>query len=130
MKWLAMLLLLLAASGFAQQTTIDGGQQPALIPDDAAARAVFSVHSMFAAPADATNTAKQQAKIGLSAADLAIYNAAMLAYFNSNPKQSPTLAQMQSALSADGYSKLLAFIRSEKAHMQYHTQPPIPQGGS
>jgi len=130
MKWLTMLLLLLTISGFAQQTTINGSQQPALIPDDAAARAVFSVHSMFSTPANAANTAKQQAKIGLPAADLAIYNAAMLAYFNSNLKQIPTLAQMQAALSADGYAKLLTFIRSEKAHMQYHTQPPIPQGGS
>jgi len=130
MKKLLLLFPLLAAIGFAQQTTINGSQHPELIPDDAAARAVFSVHSMFSTPADAANTTKQQAKIGLSAADLAAYNAAMLAYFNSNPKQTPTLAQMQTTLSADGYSKLLAFIRSEKAHMQYHTQAPIPQGGN
>ena len=130
MKKLLLLFPLLAAIGFAQQTTINGSQHPELIPDDAAARAVFSVHSMFSTPADAANTAKQQAKIGLSAADLAAYNAAMLAYFNSNPKQTPTLAQMQTTLSADGYSKLLSFIRSEKAHMQYHTQAPIPQGGN
>ena len=130
MKKLLLLFPLLAAIGFAQQTTINGSQHPELIPDDAAARAVFSVHSMFSTPADAANTTKQQAKIGLSAADLAAYNAAMLASFN-NPKQPPpTLAQMQTALSADGYTRLLTFVRSEKAHMQYHTQAPILQGGS
>jgi len=127
MKKLLLLFLLLSGMGFAQQTTINGSEHPELIPDSAAALAVFSVHSMFGTPANAANTAKHQAKIGLSAPDLAAYNAAMLAY-HSNPKQPPTLAQMQTALSADGYSKLLAFIRSEKAHMQYHTQPPIPQG--
>lgn len=126
MKKLLVLFLLLSGVVFAQQTTVDGREHPELIPDDAAARAVFSVHSMFDTPANTANTAKHQAKIGLSAADLAAYNAAMLAY-RSNPKQPPTLAQMQTALSAEGYSKLLAFIRSEKAHMQYHTQPPIPQ---
>jgi len=130
MRKLPALLLLLSSMAFAQQTTINGREHPELIPDSAAAQAVFSVHSMFSTPADAANTAKQQAKIGLSTDDLAIYNAAMLAYFNSNPKQPPTLAQMQAALSTDGYSRLLTFIRSEKAHMQYHTQPPILQGGS
>ncbi|MFZ3213602.1 MAG: hypothetical protein WA188_19015 [Terriglobales bacterium] len=125
-----MLFLLLSGVGFAQQTTINGSEHPELIPDSAAALAVFSVHSMFDTPANAANTAKQQAKIGLSAADVAVYNAAMLAYFNSNPKQPPTLIQMQAALSADGYTKLLAFVRSEKTHMQYHTQPPIPQEGN
>jgi len=130
MKKLFLLSVLLSGAALAQQTTINGSQHPELIPDSAAAQAVFSVHSMFSTPVDAANTAKQQAKIGLSTDDLAIYNAAMLAYFNSNPKQTPSLAQMQSALSADGYSKLITFIRSEKAHMQYHTQPPILQGGS
>ncbi len=97
-----------------------------MIPDSAAALAVFSVHSMFDTPANAANTAKHQAKIGLSATDLAVYNAAMLAYHN-NPKQPPTLAEMQTALSADAYGKLLAFIRSEKSHMQHHTQPAVAQ---
>jgi hypothetical protein len=126
MKKLLVLFLLLSGMGFAQQTTVNGSTHPELIPDSAAALAVFSVHSMFDAPANAANTAKHQAKIGLSAPDLAVYNAAMLAY-HSNPKQPPTLAQMQTALSADGYSKLLAFIRSEKNRMQYHTQPAVAQ---
>jgi len=126
MKKLLVLFLFLSSTGFAQQTTVNGSEHPESIPDEAAARAVFSVHSMFDTPANAANTSKHQAKIGLSAPDLAVYNAAMLAYHN-NPKQPPTLAGMQTALSADGYSKLLAFIRSEKNRMQYHTQPALAQ---
>lgn len=66
MKKLLLLFLVLVRVGVAQQSTIDGSTNPAGIPDEAAARAVFSVHSMFGAPADIVNSAKQRDKIGFS----------------------------------------------------------------
>jgi len=76
------------------------------------------------------NTEKHHAKLNLSPADHAIYDAAMQALFN-NPKSLATaLSSLLPTLSADGQAKLKAFIQSEKAHMQYHTQPPIPQEGN
>jgi len=47
MKKLFVLFLLLSGMGFAQQTTVNGSEHPELIPDSAAAIAVFSVHSMY-----------------------------------------------------------------------------------
>ena len=52
MKKLLLLLLLLPGAGFAQQTTINGSEHPELIPEEAAARAVCSVHSMYDTPAN------------------------------------------------------------------------------
>lgn len=139
MKKLLLLFLLLPGTGFAQQTTINGREHPELIPDEAAARAVFSVHSMYGCPtakadcdvaAVVANTEKHHAKLNLSPADHDIYDAAMQALFN-NPKSLTTaFASLLPTLSADGQAKLKAFIQSEKAHMQYHTQPPIPQEGN
>ena len=127
MKELLLLLLLLPAVGFAQQSTINGSEHPELIPDAAAALAVFGVHSMLKTPTDIANSEKQHAKLNFSPADHAIYDAAMQALAN-NPKSKATAyTNLLSALSSDGQAKLKAFIQAEKAHMQYHTQPPIPQ---
>jgi hypothetical protein len=123
-----LLLLLLPVLAFTQQTTINGSEHPELIPDVAAAQAVFSVHSMYKTPADIANTEKHHAKLNLSPADHAIYDAAMQAHFNSKRRNAAaTMTGLLSTLSPDGQTKLKAFIQSEKAHMQYHTQPPIPQ---
>ena len=139
MKKLLVLVLLLSGMGFAQQTTVNGSEHRGLIPDEAAARAVFSVHSMYGCPTAKpdcdvatviANTEKHHAKVNLSPADHAIYDAAMQALFN-NPKSAATaFSSLLPTLSADGQAKLKAFIQSEKAHMQYHTQPPIPQEGN
>jgi len=140
MKKLLVLFLLLSGMGLAQQTTVNGSEHPELIPDEAAARAVFSVHSMYGCPtakpdcdvaAVVANTEKHHAKLNLSAADHAIYDAAMQAHLNSNKQNaSAVMAGLTSTLSPDGLAKLKAFIQSEKAHMQYHTQQPIYQGGA
>jgi len=118
---LALFLLLLPALVFAQQqTTVNGSEHPELIPDAMAVSAVFSMHSMPTAAA-------HRAKIGLSASDLAIYAAAMLSYRSSGNHTTATYNNLMQSLSADGQNKLKTFIQAEKAHMQYHTQPPIPQ---
>jgi hypothetical protein len=128
MKKLLVLFLLLSGMGFGQQTTINGSEHPELIPDSAAARAVFNVHSMFGSPADTANTEKQHAKLNLSPADHAIYDAAMQAHFNNKRRNSSaTMAGLLSTLSPDGKAKLLAFIQAEKKGMQYHTQPAVAQ---
>jgi hypothetical protein len=128
MKKLLLLFLLLPAMGLAQQTTINGTEHPELIPDEAAARAVFSVHSMFDSPANIANAEKHHAKIGFSPADHAIYDAAMQAHFN-NKKQhaAVTMRGLLSTLSPDGQAKLKAFIQAEKARMQYKTGIGGPQ---
>ncbi len=77
MRKLLVPFLLLSAMALAQQITINGNEHPELIPDEAAASAVFSVHSMFDTPADSTNTEKHHAKVGLSEQDRAAYYAAM-----------------------------------------------------
>lgn len=135
MKKLLLLCLVLARVGVAQQTTINGSTNPAGIPDEAAARAVFSVHSMFATPTDVVNSAKQRDKTGLSPADRVIYDAAMQAHYNAiqandGASQAATLSGLNQTLSADGQARLKAFIQSEKKNMQYHKQPPILQGGA
>lgn len=128
MKRLLLLFLLLPIIGFAQQTTINGSDHPELIPDAAATAAVFSVHSMYKTAADVTNTEKQHAKLGLSAADHAIYDAAMQAHFADKKQHAAAvMTGLMSTLSPDGQAKLKAFIQAEKTHMQYHTQPAIPQ---
>lgn len=139
MKKLLVLVLLLSGVGFAQQTTINGREHPELIPDEAAVQAVFSVHSMYGCPtakadcdiaAVVANTEKHHAKLNLSAADHAIYDAAMQAYFAGGKKNVAAAMTGLLSLSAEGQAKLKAFIQSEKARMQYHVQPAIPQGGS
>ena len=137
MKRLLMLfLLLLPALAFAQQqTTVNGSQHPELIPDSAAAMAVFSVHSMYKNPTDIANTEKHHAKIGFNTVDHAIYDSAMQAYFNAVMSHNPsamtaTASNLNLTLSADGQTKLKAFIQREKARMQYHIQPAIPQEGN
>jgi len=128
MKKLLLLFLLLSGVGLAQQTTINGSEHPELIPDAAATQAVFKVHSMLDTPAKIASAAKQQAKIGLSPADLAAYQAAMQTYFAANKQNaSATMAGLLSTLSPDGQAKLKAFIQSEKKTMQYHTQPAVAQ---
>ena len=83
---------------------------------------------MYGSGADSANTEKHHAKVGFSAADHAIYDAAMQAYFNNRKHgAAATMTGLLSTLSPDGQAKLKAFIQAEKAHMQYHTQPPIPQ---
>jgi len=128
MKKLLLLFLLLPAVGFTQQTTVNGNEHPEGIPDSAAAMAVFSVHSMFDTPANIANAEKHHAKLNLSPADHAVYDAAMQALFN-NPRSRTEEAytNLLATLSPDGRDKLKAFIQAEKRHMQYHTQPPIPQ---
>ena len=128
MKKLLLLFLLLPNVGFAQQTTVTGSEHPELIPDSAAARAVFNVHSMFGSPANAANTEKQHAKLNLSPADHALYDAAMQAHFSNKKRHAAaTMTGLLSALSPDGQAKLKAFIQSEKAHMQYHAQQAVAQ---
>ena len=128
MKKLLLLLLLVPAVGFAQQSTINGSEHPELIPDAAAIQAVFSVHSMFATSADAALAEKHHAKLNLSPGDHAIYDAAMQAHFNASRKNAASvMTGLLSSLSPDGQAKLKAFIQSEKRHMQYHVQPPVPQ---
>lgn len=128
MKRFLLLFGLLTGFAFGQQTTINGGEHPELIPDDAAAVAVFSVHSMSSTPADIANTAKQQAKLRFSATDLAVYRAAMQAFASNSEVRTGTYAKLLSTLSPDGQAKLKTFIQAEKAHMQYHMQKPIVQG--
>jgi len=136
MKKALVLFLLLSSVGLAQQTTINGSEHPELIPDGAAARAVFSVHSMYGCPtakadcdvaAVVANTEKQHAKLNLSAADHAIYDAAMQALFNNPKSQATAFSSLLPIFSADGQAKLKAFIQAEKVHMQYHTQPAVAQ---
>jgi len=127
MKKLLVLLLLLSGVGFAQQTTVNGSEHPELIPDSAAAMAVFSVHSMFDTPANIANTERHQAKLNLAPADHAIYDAAMQALFNNPKSQATAFSSLLPILSADGQAKLKAFIQAEKVHMQYHTQPAVAQ---
>lgn len=128
MKKLLLLFLLLPVVAFAQQTTINGSDHPELIPDDAAAVAVFSVHSMFSTPGDIVNTAKQQAKLRFSPTDLAVYQAAMQAFASHSEVRAATYTNLLPTLSPDGQAKLKAFIQAEKARMQYHMQKPILQG--
>lgn len=136
MKKVLVLFLLLSSVGLAQQTTVNGSEHPELIPDEAAARAVFGVHSMYGCPtakadcdvaAVVANTEKQHAKLNLSAADHAIYDAAMQAFFNNKSARASAYSTLLSALSIDGQTKLKAFIQAEKVHMQYHTQPAVAQ---
>lgn len=127
-----LLLFLLPAVALAQRTTVDGSTNPVGIPDEAAARAVFSVHSMFGTPADIGNSAKQRDKIGLSVADRVIYDAAMQAHYsaiqgNDGAAQAATLNGLNQTLSADGQAKLKAFIQKEKVSMHYVTQRAIVQ---
>jgi hypothetical protein len=116
-----------SALAFARQTTINGAEHPELIPDQAAASAIFSVHSMFATSADQVNTEKHHAKLNLSPADQVTYDAAMQSFFNriNSHKEAvltitqSTLDSLKATLSADGAAKLTAFIKSEKRHMQH-----------
>jgi hypothetical protein len=127
MKKLLVVLVLWPAMGFAQQTTINGSEHPELIPDQAAAIAVFGMHS---AQDNLANTEKHHAKLQLSAADHAIYDAAMVALHNQPKTRANTYDILMTRLSPDGQAKLKAFIQSEKRHMQYHIQPPLPDGGT
>lgn len=119
----------------AQQTTINGAEHPELIPDQAAAAAIFSVHSMFATSTKQAITEKHHAKLDLSAADHATYDAAMQSFFNriNAHKESlsaitqSTLDSLKATLSADGTVKLSAFIKSEKSHMQHNVGSGGPQ---
>jgi hypothetical protein len=81
---------------------------------------------MFDTPANAANAEKHHAKLNLSAADHAIYDAAMQAFANS-PKGRTVARSLLSRLSADGQAKLKAFMQAEKVHTQYHTQPAVAQ---
>ncbi len=136
MKLCAPLLLLVtvalatitgAQNTIAQPVTIDGAVHPELIPDEAAALAVFSVHSMFGSAAVNANTEKHHAKIGLSDADRVIYHAAMQLFHSDKASRPRAYQSVMSSLSFDGQSKLKAFIQAEKRNMHYHLQQPIPQ---
>jgi hypothetical protein len=136
MKSAAVLLLLTVAlatvagaqtATSTQPVTIDGSVHPELIPDDAAAFAVFSVHSKFGFPATNANTEKHHAKIGLSTADHATYEAAMQMLHNNKSARAATFTNLLKLLSPDGQAKLKAFIQAEKRTMQFHRQEPIPQ---
>lgn len=136
MKFIAivfLLILALAPHSTAQTPaseepiSVDGSVHPELIPDDAAALAVFGVHSMFADPAAEANTEKHHAKIGLSQADHAIYDAAMRSFRNTKGWRTQALPNLLNALGPDGQAKLKAFIQSEKRHMHFDRQVPIPQ---
>jgi len=125
MKQLLISLLILSGLGFAQQvTTIKGPEHPELIPDEAAAIAVFGVHSDTA---DTTNTEKHHAKLQLVPDDHAIYDAAM-ATFRQPKSRGNTYNNLIQRLSPNGQAKLRWFIQSEKAHMQYQIHPPQQHG--
>ena len=135
MKSVLLLLLTLALATLAgaqtsssnQPVTIDGSVHPELIPDEAAAFAVFSVHSKFGSAATNANTERHHAKLGLSEADHATYLAAMQTFHDNKSARTVTLTNLLKLLSPDGQAKLKAFIQAEKRTMQYHRQEPTPQ---
>ena len=73
---LAFALILLGASFLpAQQLTrIDGMQHPELIPDKAARRAIFLMHSHFSTNQENTRSEQLHANIGLTVADHEVYD--------------------------------------------------------
>jgi hypothetical protein len=128
MKKLLLLLLLLPGAGLGQTTTVTG----AAVPDSAAQVAVFAQHCSYA-PAKQLTAAQQaavtealHAKIGLSAADHAIYDTVMQAAFAGTQPLATVYATLSTQLSPAGLALLNNFIQSEKAHMQYHTQVATP----
>jgi len=104
------------------------------VPDDQAARAVFSVHSHYSqverngSVTDLTSVVeKGHARIGFSAADHAIYDQAMSDIRNKNRKIGDTYAWLMANLSAEGQDKLNQFIQKEKRMMRSIIQTPIPE---
>ena len=77
-RWLIGMLLLGACCGFGQTATrIDGRQHPELIPDNAAYRSVFLMHSHFETTEAAARSEQLQGNIGLTAADHQLYDQAL-----------------------------------------------------
>lgn len=73
--WAVGLVLLLSVCGSAQNATrIDGRQHPQLIPDNAAYRTVFLMHSHFETQQAATRSEQFHALIGFAAADHQAYD--------------------------------------------------------
>lgn len=74
LRCLIGVLLLSACCGFAQTATrIDGRQHPELIPDTAAYRSVFLLHSHFETSEATARSEQLQGNVGLSAADHQLY---------------------------------------------------------
>ena len=73
--WALGLVLLAVCCGFAQNATrIDGRQHPQLIPDNAAYRTVFLMHSHFETQQATTRSEQFHALIGFTAADHQAYD--------------------------------------------------------
>lgn len=125
MKQLLISLLLLTGLSLAQQViTIRGSEHPELIPDGAAAIAVFGVHSDHA---NSANTEKDHAKLHLSAHDHSTYDAAMVIFSRYPEDRGNTYDQLLQELGPDGQAKLKAFLQTEKHRMQYQVHPPPPE---
>jgi len=76
-----LILCLFAVSGFAQNATrIDGRQHPELIPDTAAYRAVFLMHSHSATPQEIARSEQFHARIALSRIDHYAYEQALATF--------------------------------------------------
>lgn len=74
----AGLVLLAISCGFAQSPTrIDGRQHPELIPDNAAYRAVFLMHSHFETPEAIARSEQFHTMISFTAADHQLYDEAL-----------------------------------------------------
>jgi hypothetical protein len=123
MKHLMLSVLLLTGLGLAQQQiiTVRGSEHPELIPDEAAAIAVFGVHSD---QADIANTEKHHAKLQLSIRDHSTYDAAMLVFWRYPEERSKTYHNLLQQLSPDGEAKLKRIVQNEKVHMQHQIHPP------
>jgi len=125
MKQLMVSLWLLTALGLAQQvTTIRGSEHPELIPDEAAAIAVFAVHSD---QGNAANTEKHHAKLQLSGRDHSTYDAMMVIFSRYEEERTDTYKYLLQQLSPDGQVKLKAFIQIEKQRMQHQIHPAPPE---
>jgi hypothetical protein len=73
--WAVGLVLLAASCGLAQDATrIDGRQHPELIPDNAAYRSVFLMHSHFQTQEETSRSEQFHARIGYTAADHQVYD--------------------------------------------------------
>ena len=102
----------------------------ASVPDAAAQQAVFSVHAAFDNAANAAAALYQQQRIGLSSADLTMYQASMQVHYaagRTSTSATTTYANLMATLSPAGQELLNTFIQAEKIHMHTVVQQPVQQ---
>jgi hypothetical protein len=113
-------VFLVAVCGFAQKPTrIDGRTHPELIPDNAAYRAVFLMHSHFAAPEETVRSEQFHARLALTAGDHEAYDQILKDF----RLQYENLVQAHNAFVDSGSSVIVASLRDEmtgfKVHLRY-----------